>query len=169
MFVSSRIKCRTTRQCRQEEKRVWRKICCLSLILSLEYLWRRPVESYCTRFGRVRRFFCIPPMLFTDACGTKSKKQVSFRIYAGIFLPVAYIPKREKEPDICLSLHEILEKQLHHRCIFDFLFSSQNPFSWLLLTGIYGIMSLVQTAWHGVVDPCSCYLFCQWQELLIST
>lgn len=75
--------------------------------------------------------------MFTDACTTKSKKQVSFKIYAGIFQPVAYRFEKEKEPDICLSLHEILEKQLHHRCIFDFLFSPLNPFSWLLLTGIY--------------------------------
>ena len=40
-------------------------------------------ESY-TICSRVRLFFCalLVPM-FTDACTTESKKQVSFRIYAG--------------------------------------------------------------------------------------
>lgn len=64
-----------------------------NLTLSLEYLHWKPIESHRTRFVRVYFSFCNPPTLFTDACTTKSKKQVSFRIYAGIFRPAAYIRK----------------------------------------------------------------------------
>lgn len=100
-------------------------------------LWRRFTDVipgkiiYCPRI----RLFDIPlysiyfPLVFLLAsrclsmCAQLGQRSEFLSVDAPQYSsPWRIHSKGKRNPDICLSLHGILEKQLHRCCIFDFLF-----------------------------------------------